>query len=80
MFEMRSGDDMKKEYSVSYFAFLILFLGLMSAFGPFITDMYLPSLPAMSEIFRASASAGSKWNLDSFAWSCARAGVFRPSE
>lgn len=57
MFEMRSGDDMKKEYSVSYFAFLILFLGLMSAFGPFITDMYLPSLPAMSEIFRASASA-----------------------
>ena len=57
MFEMRSGDDMKKEYSVSYFAFLILFLGLMSAFGPFITDMYLPSLPAMSEIFRASATA-----------------------
>lgn len=48
---------MEKGYNRLYFAFLMLFLGMMSAFGPFITDLYLPSLPAMSEIFRASASA-----------------------
>ncbi len=48
---------MDKGYGSLYFVFLMLFLGLMSAFGPFITDMYLPSLPAMSEIFHASASA-----------------------
>lgn len=48
---------MEKGYGRLYFVFLMLFLGLMSAFGPFITDMYLPSLPAMSEIFHASASA-----------------------
>jgi DHA1 family bicyclomycin/chloramphenicol resistance-like MFS transporter len=34
-----------------YFYFLIIFLGILSAFGPFITDMYLPTLPSMVEDF-----------------------------
>lgn len=29
---------------------------MLTAFGPFVTDMYLPSLPAMGEYFSAGAS------------------------
>ena len=36
--------------------FLFVFLGMLTAFGPFVTDMYLPSLPAMADYFSASAS------------------------
>ena len=36
--------------------FLVLFLGTLSAFGPFVTDLYLPALPYMSEFFNASTS------------------------
>ena len=36
--------------------FLVLFLGTLSAFGPFVTDLYLPALPYMSEFFKASTS------------------------
>lgn len=39
-----------------YYIFLLIFLGLMSAFGPFVTDMYLPTLPAMAHVFNASAT------------------------
>ena len=34
--------------------FLLILLGMLSAFGPFVTDMYLPSLPAMADFFSAS--------------------------
>lgn len=40
-----------------YYIFLILFLGLLTAFGPFVTDMCLPTLPSMATIFHTSASA-----------------------
>ena len=36
--------------------FILLFLGLLSAFGPFVMDMYLPTLPAMSGYFRTTSS------------------------
>lgn len=36
--------------------FLVLFLGTLSAFGPFVTDLYLPALPYMTEYFGTSAS------------------------
>ena len=36
--------------------FLFVFLGMLSAFGPFVTDMYLPSLPAMTSYFNTGAS------------------------
>lgn len=39
-----------------YLIFLLTFLGMLSAFGPFVTDMYLPVLPQMAEIFNCSAS------------------------
>ena len=29
---------------------------MLSAFGPFVTDMYLPTLPSMADIFHTSAS------------------------
>ena len=35
---------------------LPLTLGLLSAFGPFITDLYLPALPVMNDYFRTSPS------------------------
>ncbi len=39
-----------------YLVFLLVFLGMLSAFGPFVTDMYLPVLPGMAKIFNCSPS------------------------
>lgn len=39
-----------------YYIFLMVFLGALSAFGPFVTDFYLPTLPSMAEIFHTNAS------------------------
>lgn len=39
-----------------YLIFLLIFLGMLSAFGPFVTDMYLPVLPQMADIFNCSVS------------------------
>ena len=36
--------------------FIFVFLGMLTAFGPFVTDMYLPSLPAMTSFFHTSTS------------------------
>lgn len=36
--------------------FLLILLGMLTAFGPFVTDMYLPSLPAMGEYFNTTSS------------------------
>lgn len=36
--------------------FLLVFLGLLTAFGPFVTDMYLPALPSMVNWFDTSTS------------------------
>lgn len=49
---------MQQSYHVSkrYLFYLMVFLGLISAFGPFVTDMYLPTLPAMAVEFNVSAS------------------------
>lgn len=43
-------------FSKKYYFFLILFLGMLSAFGPFVTDMYLPTLPSMAEVFNTTPS------------------------
>lgn len=40
----------------TYFLYLIVFLGLLSAFGPFVIDMYLPALPEMAEVFHCETS------------------------
>lgn len=47
------GNSVKRRNSAF---FLFVFLGMLTAFGPFVTDMYLPSLPAMGEYFSAGAS------------------------
>lgn len=36
--------------------FVLVFLGMLTAFGPFVTDMYLPTLPAMTGFFRTTSS------------------------
>ena len=36
--------------------FLLTLLGMLTAFGPFVTDMYLPSLPSMREYFKTTPS------------------------
>ena len=36
--------------------FILVFLGVLTAFGPFVTDMYLPTLPAMTEYFGTTSS------------------------
>lgn len=37
-------------------AYLLVVFGLVSAFGPFLTDFYLPALPALADWFDAPAS------------------------
>lgn len=36
--------------------FMLIFLGTLSAFGPFVMDMYLPTLPEMAQYFGTSSS------------------------
>ena len=36
--------------------FILILLGMLTAFGPFVTDMYLPSLPVMGEYFNTNSS------------------------
>lgn len=36
--------------------FLLVLLGILAAFGPFVTDMYLPGLPSMTLYFDTTAS------------------------
>ncbi|WP_025267477.1 multidrug effflux MFS transporter [Bibersteinia trehalosi] len=36
--------------------FLVLLLGVLSAFGPFVVDLYLPALPQLAEFFHTSTS------------------------
>ncbi|MBO6118092.1 MAG: multidrug effflux MFS transporter [Bacteroidales bacterium] len=38
------------------YRFLFITLGFLSAFGPFVTDMYLPSLPSLAKEFSTSNS------------------------
>lgn len=44
---------MNKRNSIS---FLFIMLAMLTAFGPFVTDMYLPSLPSMTDYFKTSVS------------------------
>lgn len=44
------------KFSKKYYLFLIVFLGMLSAFGPFVTDMYLPTLPSMASLFHTTPS------------------------
>lgn len=39
----------------SYGTFLLCLLGILSAFGPFVTDMYLPALPQLQTYFNTDA-------------------------
>lgn len=39
-----------------YYIFLIFYLVLMSAFGSFVNDMYIPTLPEMTRFFHCSVS------------------------
>lgn len=36
--------------------YILIIIGIVSAFGPFVTDFYLPALPALSGYFTATAS------------------------
>ncbi len=45
-----------KQKIFAYGTFLLLLLGMLSAFGPFVTDMYLPVLPQLQTFFACDAS------------------------
>lgn len=49
-------EENEVKFGKKYLIFLLIFLGMLSAFGPFVTDMYLPVLPGMAEIFHCSVS------------------------
>ena len=36
--------------------FLVILLGVLSAFGPFVVDLYLPSLPQLAQFFATTPS------------------------
>ena len=42
--------------SKRYYIFLLTLLGLLCGFGPFVTDMYLPTLPSMTKVFHTTPS------------------------
>lgn len=44
------------KYERLSFFYLILLLGLLNAFAPFVIDMYLPTLPEMTHVFNCSSS------------------------
>lgn len=46
----------KKIVFMKYKIFLLILLGMLTAFGPFVTDMYLPALPTMTTYFDTSVS------------------------
>lgn len=52
---MNNRINVQKESTSSYL-FLIVTLSLLSAFGPFITDLYLPALPRLTDYFGTSTS------------------------
>lgn len=51
-----SGQSLSRHPSGGYYVFLILYLVLMSAFGSFVNDMYIPSLPEMVRSFHTDTS------------------------
>lgn len=46
--------EQKHPHGSRYYAFLITYLVLLSAFGSFVNDMYLPTLPEMTRYFHCS--------------------------
>lgn len=50
------GDSTMNMPKGGYFAFLIIYLVLLSAFGSFVNDMYLPTLPEMVRSFHTNRS------------------------
>ena len=42
--------------AMRYSHYLIVLLGILTAFGPLVTDMYLPTLPSMTVYFGTSQS------------------------
>lgn len=49
--------DMSKDKQFKLGIFLPATLGMLTAFGPFVTDFYLPSMPEMAEYFKTSPAA-----------------------
>ena len=45
-----------KKSLISYSVFLYILLGALTAFGPLVTDMYLPALPGMANYFTTTTS------------------------
>lgn len=60
--------------------FLLTLLGMLTAFGPFVTDMYLPSLPSMGEYFKTTPSLV-QFRFDSqYDRTDGRTNLFRPAK
>ena len=56
--ESPSSDDLIQSAPTSggYYWFIIIYLVLLSAFGSFVNDMYIPTLPVMCKAFHCSVS------------------------
>lgn len=44
------------EKTIASAFFLVIFLAALTAFGPFVTDFYLPAMPAQAKDLNASAA------------------------
>jgi DHA1 family bicyclomycin/chloramphenicol resistance-like MFS transporter len=65
---------------MKYKVFLLVLLGMLTAFGPFVTDMYVPSLPVMVDYFHTSISLVQLGLTTSMLGSGNRAAHFRTAE
>lgn len=54
--EAKASVASNEKLSGGYFVFLVLYLVMLSAFGSFVNDMYLPTLPEMVRSFHTSVS------------------------
>lgn len=48
--------EKNKNFGKGYYLFLMVLLGMLSAFGPFLTDLYLPTLPSLARIFQTTST------------------------
>ncbi len=60
--------------------FLLVLLGILAAFGPFVTDMYLPGFTFYDRLFRYNGFYGAIGDYDSYAGIGIRTDNRRPFE
>lgn len=52
--------------------FMVIFLAALTAFGPFVTDFYLPAMPAQAKDLNAFGGFDPSWSFSLYVGACNR--------